>query len=33
MRKEGVTTVTCEFCNTSYVFDEADLVRLASRQS
>ncbi len=27
MRKEGVTTVTCEFCNQSYVFDEADLDR------
>jgi molecular chaperone Hsp33 len=30
MRKERVTTVTCEFCNASYVFDEADLDRLAS---
>jgi len=28
MRKEGVTTVTCEFCNTRYVFTEADLSRL-----
>ena len=28
MRKDGVTTVTCEFCNTRYVFDEADLDRL-----
>ena len=28
MREEGVTTVTCEFCNQSYVFDEADLDRL-----
>ena len=28
MREEGVTTVTCEFCNQSYVFDEADLERL-----
>ncbi|MGC1891968.1 MAG: Hsp33 family molecular chaperone HslO, partial [Stellaceae bacterium] len=28
MRKEGVTTVTCEFCNTPYVFDQADLDRL-----
>jgi molecular chaperone Hsp33 len=28
MRKEGVTTVTCEFCNTRYVFDQADLDRL-----
>jgi len=30
MREEGVTTVTCEFCNQSYVFDEADLDRLRS---
>ena len=29
MRKEGVTTVTCQFCNQSYVFDEADLAQLA----
>ena len=29
MRKEGVTTVTCEFCNQSYVFEEADLDRIA----
>jgi molecular chaperone Hsp33 len=28
MRKEPVTTVTCEFCNQSYVFDEADLDRI-----
>jgi molecular chaperone Hsp33 len=28
MREEGVTTVTCEFCNQSYVFDEADLDRI-----
>jgi molecular chaperone Hsp33 len=28
MRKDGVTTVTCQFCNQSYVFDEADLDRL-----
>ena len=28
MRKEGVTTVTCEFCNTRYAFDQADLDRL-----
>jgi molecular chaperone Hsp33 len=28
MREEGVTTVTCEFCNQRYVFDEADLERL-----
>jgi redox-regulated HSP33 family molecular chaperone len=28
MREEGVTTVTCEFCNQSYLFDEADLERL-----
>jgi molecular chaperone Hsp33 len=28
MREEGVTTVTCEFCNQSYVFDEADIERL-----
>jgi molecular chaperone Hsp33 len=28
MRKEGVTTVTCQFCNQSYVFDEADLERI-----
>jgi redox-regulated HSP33 family molecular chaperone len=30
---EGVTTVTCEFCNTRYVFDQADLDRLASTDS
>jgi molecular chaperone Hsp33 len=29
MRKEPVTTVTCEFCNTRYEFDAADLERLA----
>jgi molecular chaperone Hsp33 len=28
MRKERVTTVTCQFCNQSYIFDEADLDRL-----
>jgi molecular chaperone Hsp33 len=28
MRKEGVTTVTCEFCNQSYLFDEADIDRI-----
>jgi molecular chaperone Hsp33 len=28
MRKDQVTTVTCEFCNQSYLFDEADLERL-----
>jgi molecular chaperone Hsp33 len=28
MRKDGVTTVTCQFCNQSYFFDEADLERL-----
>jgi len=28
MRQEGVATVTCEFCNQSYVFDEADLDRI-----
>ena len=28
MREEGVTTVTCQFCNQSYVFDEADLDRI-----
>jgi molecular chaperone Hsp33 len=33
MRKEGVTTVTCEFCNTRYVFSGADLDRLLSRDS
>jgi molecular chaperone Hsp33 len=33
MRKEGVVTATCEFCNTSYVFDEADLDRLALSRS
>jgi molecular chaperone Hsp33 len=29
MRKEGVATVTCEFCNTRYTFDDADLDRIA----
>ena len=33
MRKEGLTTVTCEFCNTSYVFDESDLDRLLQNRS
>jgi molecular chaperone Hsp33 len=28
MREERVVTVTCEFCNTQYVFDERDLDRL-----
>ena len=28
MRQEGVTTVTCEFCNQTYLFDEADLDRI-----
>ena len=28
MRKEGVTTVTCEFCNTRYEFAADDLERL-----
>jgi molecular chaperone Hsp33 len=28
MCEEGVTTVTCEFCNQRYVFDAADLERL-----
>jgi len=28
MRKERVTTVTCEFCNQSYIFDEGDLDRI-----
>jgi molecular chaperone Hsp33 len=30
MREDGVTTVTCEFCNTPYVFDKADLDRIAA---
>jgi molecular chaperone Hsp33 len=30
MKKERVVTVTCEFCNTRYVFDEADLDRLGA---
>jgi molecular chaperone Hsp33 len=30
MREQGITTVTCEFCNQSYLFDEADLDRLTS---
>ena len=29
MKKDPVTTVTCEFCNTRYLFDAADLDRLA----
>lgn len=29
MRQEPTTTVTCEFCNTRYVFDADDLARLA----
>jgi len=29
MRKERVTTVTCEFCSTRYVFDAAEIGRLA----
>lgn len=29
MQKEPVTTVTCEFCSTRYVFDAAELGRLA----
>jgi molecular chaperone Hsp33 len=29
MRKERLTTVTCEFCSTSYVFEAAELARLA----
>ena len=28
MRKDGVTTVTCEFCSQTYVFDEADIDRI-----
>jgi molecular chaperone Hsp33 len=28
MRKDGITTVTCQFCNQSYLFDEADLDRI-----
>jgi redox-regulated HSP33 family molecular chaperone len=28
MRKEAVTTVTCEFCNTRYEFAADDLERL-----
>jgi molecular chaperone Hsp33 len=28
MRQEGVTTVTCQFCNQTYVFDEVDLERI-----
>jgi molecular chaperone Hsp33 len=30
MKKEPVTTVTCQFCNRRYDFDEADLDRLAA---
>ncbi len=29
MAKERVTTVTCEFCSTSYTFDAAEISRLA----
>jgi molecular chaperone Hsp33 len=29
MKKEAVTTVTCEFCNTRYDFDAAELARLS----
>jgi molecular chaperone Hsp33 len=29
MRKDPVTTVTCEFCNTRYEFAATDLERLA----
>ena len=29
MQQEGVTTVTCQFCNQSYFFDADDLARLA----
>ncbi|HJU19118.1 MAG TPA: Hsp33 family molecular chaperone [Stellaceae bacterium] len=29
MKKEEVTTVTCQFCNRSYTFDAADLARLS----
>ena len=29
MKKEPVTTVTCEFCNTRYEFAAADLERIA----
>jgi molecular chaperone Hsp33 len=29
MRKEEVTTVTCQFCNARYTFDATDLARLA----
>jgi molecular chaperone Hsp33 len=28
MQKDGITTVTCQFCNQSYLFDEADLDRI-----
>ncbi len=28
MQQEGVTTVTCQFCNQSYLFDADDLARL-----
>ncbi len=30
MRKDEVTTVTCEFCNTRYEFAGRDLAPLAS---
>lgn len=33
MRKDGVTTVTCEFCNARYIFDRDDLDRLSSKVS
>jgi molecular chaperone Hsp33 len=33
MRKEGVTTVTCEFCSARYIFSEADLARLLATDS
>ena len=29
MKKEAVTTVTCEFCNTRYDFTAEDIARLA----
>jgi molecular chaperone Hsp33 len=29
MKKEAVTTVTCEFCNTRYEFDAAELAQIA----
>ena len=30
MQNEGSTTVTCEFCNTPYLFDRDDLARLSA---